>query len=191
MEAIIAVLAFIVSAVSLGITWKKNVKDKNYGCDKELFENLKNSLESAYAAITVDEAKSPTPSDQRIDWLTAARHIQRYRELRQNFETRLFQVLMDEQEEYWRNKFYILLKTIKSGSFFQSIDSEMEEECIDVRSAAVVYSFAQWKKGFGDPMENVELEEMIKEYGLFSSANMAFKHYIATKFPGLAKKISG
>ena len=44
----------------------------------------------------------------------------------------------------------------------------MEEECIEPRSAAVVYSFSSWKDDMEDPIEDIDFGGFIKEHNLFS-----------------------
>ena len=184
------IASFTISIIALLITWKKNIYERKYTNDKELLEQLKQSMSTAFESISKIHNKELVPFSDRLGWITAARHITRYRELRENLKTELYRTICEEQEEYWRHKFYILMKLIDSKGFFSYIDPDrMEKNTIDPKSAAVVYSFSQWKKTTKDPIEDLDLEELIKEYQLFSPINMHFRMFIENNFPGIAAKI--
>ena len=185
----LALTALIISITMLLITWRKNIKDRQYSSDKELLEQLKNSMELAFNSIAIERGNDPFPTNNRLSWLTSARHIVRYRQLRKFLKTKLYKTLCDEQEEYWRNQFYKLLGHIENSGFFQCIDPEkMKDENIEPRSAAIVYSFSTWKEGMPDPIENMSFEELVSKHNLFSPINRAFQQYIEMKYPELAKK---
>lgn len=165
---IVSGISLIIAAISLSITWRKNVKDREYANDKELLEQLKQSLELAYRSLATDN--NGFPINNRLRWLAAARHISRYRQLQSSLRTPLYKVICEEQEEYWRNKVYNLLQRIENSRFFESINpDEMTEEMIEPKSAAIVYSFSVWKEGMPDPLESMGFEEIANKYNLFSS----------------------
>ena len=185
----LALAAFILSIISLYITWRKNIKDRQYANDKDLVEQLKQSLELAFKSLAPNNENGP-PTNIRLRWLTAARHISRYRELQSSLKTSLHKTICEEQEEYWRDKVYNLLKRIDDSRFFESINpEEMEEEKIDLRSAAVVFSFSVWKEGRPDPLDKMSLEEIIKKYKLFSPLHRHFWGYVEKTAPNIAAKI--
>ena len=185
----LALAAFILSVISLSITLFKNIKDRRYANDKELVEQLKQSLELAYKSLAPNHNDSQ-PTNNRLQWLTSARHIVRYRELQLSLNTSLYKTICEEHEEYWRGKVYSLLAHIDRSSFFESINTEeMKEEEIDIRSAAIVYSFSVWKEGRPDPLNNMPLEEIIQKYKLLSPLHRHFWDYVEKKSPGLAEKV--
>ena len=174
----LSIAAIAISSISLLIILIKNVKDRRYFKDKELLEQLKNSMELAFNSIAIERGDNPFPTNNRLSWLTSARHIVRYRQLRKFLKTKLYKTLCDEQEEYWRNQFYKLLGQIQNSSFFQCIDPEkMKDENIEPRSAAIIYSFSTWKEGMPDPIENMSFEELVSKHNLFSPINRAFQQY--------------
>ncbi len=189
----LAFAAFILSLVSLVITLRQNIKNRHYANDKELVEQLKQSLELAFKSLFIDENGQPT--NIRLRWLTAARHIARYRELQLSLKTKLYMTICEEHEEYWRDKIYNLLAYIKDSSFFKSIDpEEMEEGEIDMMSAAIVYSFSVWKEGRPDPIDNMGLEEIIHKHKLLLTpfkVHRPFLDYVEKKSPGLLKRLRG
>jgi hypothetical protein len=135
------------------------------------------------------------PTNIRLRWLTAARHIARYYELQLSLKTKLYMTICEEHEEYWRDKIYNLLRHIKDSSFFKCIDpEEMEEEEIDMMSAANVYSFSVWKEGRPDPIDNMSLEEIISNHKLLLTPfkeHRPFLDYVEKKSPGPLKKVRG
>jgi len=185
---IVSGISLIIAAISLSITWRKNVKDREYANDKELLEQLKQPLELAYRSLATDNNGSPI--NNRLRWLAAARHISRYRQLQSSLRTPLYKVICEEQEEYWRNRVYNLLQRIENSRFFEYINpDEMTEEMIEPKSAAIVYSFSVWKEGMPDPLESMGFEEIVNKYNLFSPLQRHFREYIERKHPKLAEKV--
>lgn len=184
---VIAGISLVIAGISLWMGWRKNVKDREYTNDKELVEQLKQSLELAYCSLAPDDAGLPT--NNRLRWLTAARHIARYRQLQSSLATPLYKIICEEHEEYWRNRVYTLLARIDSSSFFEAIDPEaMQEEWIEPRSAAIIFSFTVWKEGASDPLDSMNFEEIVKKYDLFSPRNRHLRQYIEKRHPRLAEK---
>ena len=85
-----------------------------------------------------------------------------------------------------------MLARIEDSSFFQCINpEEMEEEEIDMMSAAVVYSFSVWKEGRPDPLDSMDLEKIIQQYKQLLTPfhiHRPFLDYVEKKAPGLIKK---
>lgn len=190
----LAFASFVISGIALIITWIKNVKDRRRADDKELLEQLKFTLEHAYGSIAIALKDSDLPKKDRLGWLSAARHLSRYWQLKRAINTKIYMIICDEQEEYWRHKFYLLLQRISESNFFVWINQDqMDEETVDPKSAAIVYAFSQWKEGLPDPLDDWSFEEVVARYNLFSPLNRYFKGFIEAKFPELAeraKKIS-
>jgi hypothetical protein len=129
----LALAALALGLINFSFTLWKYFKDRNYADDKELLEQLKQSMGLAYEAIVTE---SGAPTNIPLRWHTSARHIVRYRQLKSSLKTKLYKTLCDEQEEYWRERFYALLQRIPDSGFFKSINmDEMEEEHIEPRSA--------------------------------------------------------
>ncbi|OPY73399.1 MAG: hypothetical protein A4E62_00524 [Syntrophorhabdus sp. PtaU1.Bin002] len=157
---VISLVSIVVASISLFITWRKNIKDRHYANDKELVEQLKQSLNLAYDSLALENGH---PVNDRLRWLTAARHIVRYRQLSNELRTTLFKNICEEQEEYWRNKIYVLLSKIESSAFYEAINADqMIPETIEPRSAAIVHSFAVWKEGRLDPLDDMSFEDILQ-----------------------------
>jgi hypothetical protein len=186
---IVSITSLIIAGISLFISWRKSIKDREYANDKELVEQLKLSLELAYKSLSTND--NGQPINNRLRWLSAARHIARFREIQLSLKTDLYSTICDEHEEFWRDKIYNLLESIEDSGFFKGINARMEEEIIDIRSAAVVYSFSVWKQGRPDPLDNMSLEEIIIKYKLYSPLHRHFWGHVEKEAPALAEKIKG
>lgn len=188
-DNLLALAAFLISVISLAITWQKNIKDRRYANDKELLEHLKTSLGLAYNSLAIGESKD-VPTNNRLSWITSARHIAKYWELRPLLRTKLYQTICGEHEEYWRSRFYNLMKQINDSAFFESINPvEMTEEQIDVRSAAIIYQFSIWKEDVPDPMNTVCYEEVARNMKKHPSYSRPLMKYIERVYPKLAEKV--
>jgi len=186
----LALLSLAISVIALCIVWKKNIWDKNNADDKELLEQLKLSLQQAFDSIAYEGEGDYSLLKDRLGWLTGARHIVRYQKLRNRLKTDLHKIICDEQEEFWRHKFYVLLQKIPNAEFFTRTNSVTEqEENISPESAAVIYAFSKWKKDASDPLDSFSLEQIVAQYDLFSPMHAHFRDYIEMTFPNLAKKI--
>jgi hypothetical protein len=184
---VISLVSLVVATIALFATWRKNVKDRQYANDKELVERLKQSLQLAYDSLAMENGH---PVNDRLRWLTAARHIARYRKLSDELRTALFKNICEEQEEYWRNRIYVLLGKIESSGFYEAINTEqMVHETIEPRSAAIVHSFSVWKEGRVDPLDDMSFEDIVSKYKLFSPLHRHFEEYIKVKHPKLAEKV--
>lgn len=71
---VISLVSLVVAGISLFVTWRKNVIDRQHASDKELMEQLKQSLMLAYESLVMENGH---PVNDRLRWLTAARHIAR------------------------------------------------------------------------------------------------------------------
>ena len=183
----LAVAAFIISIGSFGFTVCKSINDRKYADDKELLEQLKQSLRLAYEAV---EAGNGLPTNIPIRWLTSARHIVRYRKLKTFLKTNLYITICDEQEEYWSNRFYTLLQGITAPTFFECINPEkMEKEQIEPISAAIVCSMSVCPKGKPDPIDAQSFELIVERFELFLPLHRYFREYIKSKHPKLAEKV--
>jgi hypothetical protein len=183
---IVSVISLVFAGAALFISWRKHVKDREYANDKELLEQLKQSLELAFRSLASEDNMRPV--SDRMRWLTAARHIARFRKLQNGLSTILYRTICEEQEEYWRNRIYVLLEKIENSSFYEVIDPDkMVPERIEPRSAAIVHSFSVWKEGRADPLDDMSFEEIVRNYKLFSARHHPFRDYIVASYPQLAE----
>ena len=104
--------------------------------------------------------------------------------------TPLYKTICEEQEEYWKNRFYVLLGKIDNSGFYEVINpDQMVPENIEPRSAAIVHSFSVWKEGRSDPLDDMSFEEIVRKYKLFSPLHRHFRDYIKRMHSKLAEKV--
>lgn len=152
--SIAAAIAFGSAAVSvfaIYIPWR-NVHDS------EISKEAIHALERAYESLT-DHGKnvSPPPAD-RLNWLTAARHLQTYKSLKARLKTNLYSVLCEENEEYWRHQFYISLlrNPMHTVSYYRDGN-------IEPLSAIALFHFASWPKNKKDSLKFIDVRALFAE----------------------------
>ena len=87
--------------------------------------------------------------------------LARYEKLKERLTTDLYKTICEEQEEYWRHKFYLVIKDrrLYPLSYFENAESK---PIIQPKSALVVFGFAGWKKGKLDPLDIFNTESYLK-----------------------------
>ena len=113
------------------------------------------SLEWAYKGLT-DNSKHIPPKADRLNWLTTARHICRYKELSKEIEVNIYKIICSEHEEYWRHQFYLALdhKIFRNKDYFMNARQGTNPwgGNIEILSAKIVKDFSSWPKDKVDPM---------------------------------------
>src|SRR5690606_20127266 len=128
---VIAVVAVIIAVVAVIVPWW-------YQRNQLLLEQAVKSLERAYEALTDKGQSVSPPAADRLNWLTAARHIVRYRKIKAKIVgAKTHKLLCEEHEEYWRHQFYLCLKDASALplGYYQS-------GSIEPQSAIIVHGFA-------------------------------------------------
>lgn len=131
--------------------------------DKEVFEQAIQSLRWAYETVA-DGMENGIPDPCRLKWLTGARHISRYYKLKELLLTDTYKLICEENEEYWRHKFYVLLdqKALRTKQYYMDKSQVEWPENIELTSAMVVNDFANWQESKIDPLDDIDREELIK-----------------------------
>ena len=162
--------------------------------DKEWVEQLRLSLEHAFISVVSKNKEDDTPIKDPLSWNVAARHITRYWKMKKNLKTDIYKTLCNEHEEYWRHKFYLLLKRIGDKKFFAKTEilymQRFHPERIDTKSAAIVYAFSQWKDDDPDPIDDYSLEDLIVNHNLFSRQCRPFKEFVEEVNPNIADNLN-
>ncbi|MBX9904660.1 MAG: hypothetical protein K2Y31_09915 [Burkholderiales bacterium] len=169
---IAAAIAFgsaVVSVLAIYFPWKNTH-------DSEVFKEAVLALERAFRSLMLNAHSDGQPAPDRLNWLTAARHIESYKSLRNSLKTSLYKRLCQEHEEHWRHEFY--LKILKNRMYQISY---FESGPIEPRSAIVVYGFAAWPNTKQDLIDMLDLEKLFQESDLLKG-NHGLQQYLA-KFP--------
>lgn len=125
---------------------------------QNILEQAQISLERSHEALTSGGLQISPPARDRLNWLTAARHIERYKRLKQKITDDIHKTICEEQEEYWRHKIYICLN---SRDLMQLTYYTHPSHPIEKRSALVIHDFAKWPEDRPDPIDLVDMDKMI------------------------------
>ncbi|MCZ4316670.1 hypothetical protein O4H66_24975 [Comamonadaceae bacterium G21597-S1] len=167
--AVVSAVSAAVAVVAIYVPWRNT-------SDAALFGEAVLALERAYRSLNASQQDGSRPAPDRLNWLTAARHVESFKELRGRLKTTLYRRLCAEHEEHWRHEFYLsLLKDrILHVSYFESGP-------IEPRSAVVVYGFAAWPDSRKDPIDIADYEAIFQQSDLLKG-NIGLRQYL-TRFP--------
>jgi hypothetical protein len=168
----LTLVSIVIAYRSYRANLEKVSDDRMRDQDKELVSQAQKSLQWAYDVLTSNGDRLP-PEANRLNWLTAARHILRAQKLVSQIESDLYKTVFAEIEEYWRHKFYIALSDpiFRNRSYFSDRDNEPWPENIEVKSALIVVGFSNWKKDALDPIDFVEKEDLIADGSALEGPN--------------------
>ena len=174
---LVSVAAAVVAVSGVYVPWK-------HQHDRELFQQAALSLERAYRALSNDGRNAKPPLADRLNWLTAARHLQGYKALKARVKTTLFRSLCEEHEEFWRHEFYLCLDrhNIHDESYYAGPPSEPGEQ-IEPKSALIIHGFASWPTGKTDPIDSVDIKALLRKSDPLTG-NIGLSTYLR-RFPKL------
>ena len=168
-SAAISFGAAIVAVLAIYLPWRNTH-------DSEITKESLQALERAYRALTTNGTVSRPPAPDRLNWLTTARHLEAYKALKSELKTKLYRRICVENEEFWRNEFYlcILRDRIYNVSYFQSGP-------LHPRSVLIVFAFAAWPDDKTDPIDELDVEELFARSDLLRG-NVGLRGYLES-FP--------
>lgn len=146
---------------------------------RSLLEQAQLSLERAYNTLTDGGRNISPPLPSRLNWLTTARYIERYKDLKSRITDKTHRLICDQQEEYWRHRFHLVLdhESFNQKTYFSSKSSENTAESIEPRSAVVIFAFSKWNEQQIDPIDAVKIDDYISDGKIFNG-RPGFKLYI-------------
>lgn len=164
---------FAWTAITVG---KRDRESKNH-LDQAIL-----ALTRAYEALTRDGKVLAPVAPDRLNWLTAARHIEAYKVFKQFVTEPSHRVICEDTEEYWRHRFYVALDmyNILDLAYYEKDTSTNKSE-LAVPSLIIVYGFASWPDGKSDPITQADLVRIIDQHDL-RKGNLGLRLYIE-KFP--------
>jgi len=125
----------------------------------------KQILERAYEVFS--GSGQSAPANDRLIWLSIARMLLRYHALKVHISEPDHQQIMEENEEYQRLRFYVLLDRCKDEldhEYFRGPeDHPQDSDEIDDRSIAVIFNFTRWPDGRPDPIDDVDDVELFAQ----------------------------
>ncbi|MDH3353251.1 MAG: hypothetical protein OEL87_02285 [Nanoarchaeota archaeon] len=166
-------------ALNYFLARKKANQDAQFTKDKEICEQAIIALERAYNTLAGRECNHSLPAPSRINWLTSARQILRYKKLKSKLKTDLYKLVCSEHEEHWRHQFYLSLQhqDLDSAAYFKGTMFSFSSENIDPRSALIIVNFSTWNQENDDPLMDVDKNDLIHDdYTL--NGQHGLEHYI-------------
>lgn len=179
------IISMAVTVAAARIAWvavqipRKETESKNH-LDQAVL-----SLERAYEALTDGGTHIKPVRPDRLNWLTAARHIETFKSLKALIHAPSHRLRCADHEEYWRHRFYIAvdMRNIHNVSYYAP-DPVNGPDGLDPVSLIVVYGFATWSHDRPDPISNADLFRIMRETDP-RPGNIGLKAYLE-QFPKYA-----
>lgn len=160
----LAILASATVALSLyRATTQRHINEDKFKASEAFLSEAKTLLEKTYQLFTGGNDEAP-PENSRVLWLTVARMIVRYQKLKKLITEDPHLEIIEENEEFWRYKFYSLLDISSdelSLDYFNSPEHQHGGYKIDRTSIAVIFDFAAWKGD--DPLDDIDSIELFAD----------------------------
>jgi hypothetical protein len=171
-SAVFAGLSALVAAAAIYFPWRMRNS-------QEILNQAVLSLERAYATLSKDGTEIQPPAPVRLNWLTAARHLEQYKKLKAELASDTHRTVCEEHEEYWRHKIYVCLDAPHQMSvgYYKEKPQPDQRAGIEPRSALVVHEFAKWPEGRDDPIDKVDAQAMVKR-GEVLKGNHGLRQYL-------------
>lgn len=153
----LAILASATVALSLfRATTKRHIDEDKFKSSEVFLSEAKSQLEKAYQLFSGGN-DDLAPENTRVHWLTVARMIVRYNKIKKLIKEPPHIDIIEENEEFWRHKFYTLLNRYSEEltfNYFMSPDHKYGGDKTDIKSIAVIFDFAAWKGP--DPLNEID-----------------------------------
>ncbi len=98
------------------------------------------------------------PINNKLLWISTARMIVRYQNMRKQIKEKDHQAIVDENEEYFRVKFHTLLDSCKDKltvDYFVPSDFPNESGNVPRNSVVVIFNFAKWHEDVADQFDKI------------------------------------
>lgn len=149
----------ILTLIGLIIAWLTYRRNQNIHNDKMLLEQAILSLERAYDVLTDKKQSINPPNNNRLNWLTSARFILRYKKLKSSLKVDVYKTICEQQEEYWRHQFFLLTQDEKKYNidyFSQNQQIGFDHvNWLNPKSLVVIFSFSKWNPKNPDPLDEI------------------------------------
>lgn len=152
----LAILASATVAVSLyRATTNRHIKEDKFQSSEAFLSEAKTLAEKSYELFSGGN-DSALPENTRVLWLTVSRMIVRYQNVKQLITEPSHIEIIEENEEFWRYKFYSILdrnSDALSYNYFMSPENKHGGNKTDRKSIAVIFDFSAWKGT--DPLDGI------------------------------------
>ncbi len=152
-------ISAIVALLIYSFNVNKKSSDDRYKASENFLREAIIIIERAYEMFTDNGKIRNPPKNDRLLWLTIARMLIRFKNMRLKITQDEDCEIINEHAEYWRFQFYKLLDD-NVGNFTKEYFSVDEEKYsgneISRNSIAVIFDFSQWNDGYNDPLHGVD-----------------------------------
>ena len=183
--SIMPFLSPLVSTVAMCVSgffaWKAIKTNRSDRESKNHLDQAILSLQRAHAALT-DDGKSEHARPDRMNWLTAARHIETYKVLKRGVTEPSHKVLCEDHEEYWRHRIHLAVNmyNIMQPGWYDG-DYATQKSGLYPPSLLIIYGFASWPENKEDPIDHADLAGIAREHDV-RKGNIGLEIYLA-KYP--------
>ncbi len=161
----------------LGV-WLIRNEDKNKSNSETYSKYAILAIERAYNVISENETRD-APVKDRLEWLTCGRWLAVSNRLSKKITEKNVQEIFEDEQEFWRIKFYNFFKPNEPNSFSHHISNFQETglgdgDSLDPKSVTAIYKFVEWPEDRADPINEQELytEEEIEQLNRFSKLGL-------------------
>lgn len=130
---------------------------------KEYLSQAILAVERSYEIFTDNEKHTGYPRNDRALWLTAARFIIRFKRLKEKITEQDHIYVINEHEEYWRNKYATILAKNKNKfdlAYLMPSGDIYGGDVVHRDSIGIVFYFARWPEDNDDPLHGVDVIDM-------------------------------
>ncbi|TWX44435.1 hypothetical protein [Colwellia hornerae] len=178
---LLAITSIFVAFLSFFNSRKRNKLDEQTQEDKDLSDYAILLLEKSYKVLTDDGENTTPPKASRLNWLTSARLILRYNNIRSQIKTVRYQLICDESAEQWGHEFY---KILKSGDFnhpgYYSGNLMLNScENIEPNSAVVITEFSKWGEDYKDPIDTYAYKDSLAKKPKILDGHIGLQVYLS------------
>ncbi|WP_431129046.1 hypothetical protein [Variovorax paradoxus] len=182
LKPVLDTLTAIGTLVALGalvVTVIKNRRDEDARKQQELLEQCKRTLEWAYNALMPDPTREVAEAN-RLNWLTAARHILAYQDLKKLITVQPQARIVEDFEEFWRHRFYLALSDVALSTYHYWAKPDPILVNLHPTSALIVVDFSGWPETKVDPVDltDEQIASLKTRNGFSGSAGSGLKAYI-------------
>lgn len=176
---IVTAVGTLVALGALVVTIRKNGSDEEDRKQQVILDQCKRTLEWAYNAL-MPAPSSELPEANRLNWLTAARHILAYQALKKGVNREPYSRIVEDFEEFWRHRFYLALSDLKLSTYSYWCAADPILVNIDTTSALIVVDFSGWPEDKKDPTDLTDNEKEILKLrnGFTGRAGRGLRQYV-------------
>ncbi|MFG0603474.1 hypothetical protein ACF8PL_25150 [Delftia sp. WSY_4] len=189
LSALFGGLAFAGVLVTLEASRRDTEQQRQLESDKEFVNQVRQSYEWAYLALTGGEEGANRPIRNRLAWLTCSRHLLRAKKIKKMIKTDVYSIIQGEYEEFWRHRFFLLtngtvgLDLLASHSVVTGYEPH-----IDLASALTIERFASAEDWVDPTLQVDEHSIMASWHESPTRLSKVIESYVNNAMPDVARE---